>query len=189
MSPSLRRATRGLITTIVNGQDAVPALSLGSLHDLRAISLAFKHDVADAKSYVRSRVWDRITHTIVNRFYVHQPPILVHAGDGVGEDAWAWTTLTSLRENLTANKLLPPGEVFVVETMRVLQRDAFTSDSGSTDSSPHLGRPATRVQLKYIRDVESRFREIRFGSGMFGDHNPARYEASLAVLARGVLED
>ncbi|KAL1960515.1 hypothetical protein VTO42DRAFT_7814 [Malbranchea cinnamomea] len=189
MSPALQRATRGLITTIVNGQDVVPSLSLGNLHDLQAVSLAFKHDMSEAKSYVKSRVWDRITRTIANKFYIHQPPLLVSAGDGVGEDSWAWTTLKSLRKSMNANKLLPPGEVFVVETMRVLQRDAFTTDSQNPDGSPRLGRPATRVQLKYIRDVEARFREIRFGSGMFGDHSPARYEASLTVLARGVLED
>lgn len=189
MTPALQRATRGLITTIVNGQDAVPTLSLGNLHDMQAISLAFKHDMTEAKDYVRSRVWDRITHTIINRFYMYQPPLLVQAGDGIGEDSWAWTTLKSLRESLSANKLLPPGEVFVVETMRVLQRDAFTADATGPDGSPRLGRPATRVQLKYIRDVEARFREIRFGSGMFGDHSPARYEANLAVLARGVLEE
>jgi hypothetical protein len=42
ISPSLRLATRGLITTIVNGQDLVPHLSLGVLHDLQAVALAFK---------------------------------------------------------------------------------------------------------------------------------------------------
>ncbi|KAK2804933.1 hypothetical protein FQN50_006443 [Emmonsiellopsis sp. PD_5] len=190
MSPSLRRATRGLITTVVNGQDIVPTLSLGVLHDFHAVSLAFKSDMSEAKSHVRSRVWDSISASLVNKFYINRPPLLVHAGDGVGEDSWAWTTLKSLRENLVAPKLLPPGEVFVVETMRVLQRDAFTLDTFSgSDGSPRLGRPATRVQLKFIRDVESRFREVRFGSGMLGDHSPGRYEASLGVLARGVLED
>ncbi|KAI5307792.1 hypothetical protein KEM55_007413, partial [Ascosphaera atra] len=33
MSTGLRKATRGLVTTIVNGQDIVPTLSLGILHD------------------------------------------------------------------------------------------------------------------------------------------------------------
>ncbi|PGH35489.1 esterase/lipase [[Emmonsia] crescens] len=190
MSPSLRRATRGLITTVVNGQDVVPTLSLGVLHDFHAVSMAFKSDMSDAKSHVRSRVWESITASLVNKFYIDRPPLLIHAGDRVGEDSWAWTTLKSLRENLVAPKLLPPGEVFVVETMRVLQRDAFTLDAFSgADGSARLGRPATRVQLKFIRDVETRFREVRFGSGMLGDHSPGRYEASLAVLARGVLED
>ncbi|OAT13342.1 esterase/lipase [Blastomyces gilchristii SLH14081] len=190
MCPSLRLATRGLITTVVNGQDVVPTLSLGVLLDFHAVSMAFKSDMSDAKAHVRSRVWESITARLVNKFYVDRPPLLVHAGDRVGEDSWAWATLKSLRETLVAPKLLPPGEVFVVETMRVLQRDAFTLDAfGSADGSPRLGRPATRVQLKFIRDVETRFREVRFGSGMLGDHSPGRYEASLAVLARGVLED
>lgn len=187
MSPSLQRLTRGLITTIVNGHDVVPALSLGVLHDFHAISLAFKTDICGAKSHVRSRVWENITQSIVNKFYISQPPLLVNAGDGVGEDSWAWSTLKSLREDMTAHKLLPPGEVFIVETMRVLQRDAFTMGNDG-DGYPQLGRPATRVQLKFIRDVESRFKEMRFGSGMLADHSPARYEASLSVLTHGVLD-
>jgi hypothetical protein len=52
-----------------------------------------------------------------------------------------------------------------------------------------LGRPATRVQMKLIRDVEGRFGELRFGSRMFSDHSPARYEAALAALEMGILED
>ncbi|KAK2845246.1 hypothetical protein FQN49_005906 [Arthroderma sp. PD_2] len=188
MNPALRLATRGLITTIVNGHDVVPTLSLGVLHDFHSVALSFKRDVADAKSQVKARAWDAITRSIANKLYMDNP-ISIHAGDGLGEDSWAWNTLKSLREGLTATKLLPPGEVFVVETMRVLQRDAFTGDVVTGDGYPRLGRPATRVQLKYIRDVEKRFSEVRFGSGMLLDHSPARYETSLAILARGVLED
>ncbi|KAL3493607.1 hypothetical protein BJX62DRAFT_78901 [Aspergillus germanicus] len=187
MSPFLRRATRGLVTTIVCGQDVVPCLSLGILHDMHTTSLSFKSDVSQAKSHVRSRVWENIRQSIVNNFYVQETPLLLNAGDGLGEDAWAWSTLKSLRDSMCAPKLVPPGEVFVVETMRVLQRSAFTSDVG--EDGPRLGRPATRVQLKFIRDVETRFGELRFGSGMFSDHNPARYEASLVALTRGILDD
>ncbi|KAI9369413.1 hypothetical protein BJX61DRAFT_536446 [Aspergillus egyptiacus] len=188
MSPHLRRATRGLITTIVNGQDVVPCLSLGILHDMHTTSLAFKGNISEAKSHVRYRVWENLRQSILNKFYVHETPLLLNAGDGLGEDAWAWKTLQTLRESMRAPKLVPPGEVFVVETMRVLQRSTFTSDVGE-DGYPRLGRPATRVQLKFIRDVEARFGELRFGSGMFSDHNPARYEASLVALTRGILDD
>ncbi|KAL5339621.1 hypothetical protein BJX70DRAFT_407969 [Aspergillus crustosus] len=188
MSPFLRRATRGLVTTIVNGQDVVPSLSLGILHDMHTMSLAFKGDTSEAKTHVRSRVWENLRQSIVNKFYVNETPMLLNAGDGLGEDAWAWKTLKSLRDSMCAPKLVPPGEVFVVETMRVLQRSAFTSDAAE-DGYPRLGRPATRVQLKFIRDVEARFGEVRFGSGMFSDHNPARYEASLVALTRGILDD
>ncbi|KAL5363917.1 hypothetical protein BJX96DRAFT_167871 [Aspergillus floccosus] len=188
MSPFLRRATRGLVTTVVNGQDAVPSLSLGILHDMHTVSLAFKSDISRAQTNVRRRVWESLRQSILHKFYVNEPPILLHAGNGIGEDAWAWETLKMLREEMLAPKLMPPGEVFVVETMRVLQRNAFTSDSGD-DGYPRLGRPATRVQLKFIRDVESVFGELRFGSGMFSDHNPASYEASISALARGILDD
>lgn len=188
MSPFLRRATRGLITTVVNGQDVVPSLSLGILHDMHTVSLAFKSDTSGAKSNVRYRVWESLRQSILNKFYVKEAPMLVHAGDGVGEDAWAWQTLMGLREEMCAPKLMPPGEVFLVETMRVLQRDAFTSNLGN-DGHPLLGRPATRVQLKFIRDVEAFFGELRFGSGMLSDHNPARYETSLAALTGGILDE
>ncbi|KAL4883909.1 hypothetical protein BJY04DRAFT_18697 [Aspergillus karnatakaensis] len=188
MSPFLRRATRGLVTTIVNGQDVVPSLSLGILHDMHTTSLAFKGDTSEAKSHVRYRVWENLRQSIVNKFYVNETPMLLSSGDGLGEDAWAWKTLKSLRDSMSAPKLVPPGEVFVIETMRVLQRTAFTSDA-TDDGYPRLGRPATRVQLKFIRDVEARFGEVRFGSGMFSDHNPARYEASLVALTRGILDD
>lgn len=184
MSPFLRLATRGLITTIVNGSDIVPCLSLGILHDMHSAALSFKDDTG-AQSHIRRRLRDSLRQSIIHKFYINQPPLLVNAGDGVGEDAWAWKTLNLLRGEMRAPKLLPPGEVFVVDTMRVLQRDAFTS----SDSDGRLGRPATRVLLRFVRDVEAYFGELRFAGGMLSDHNPARYETSLAALARGVLDE
>jgi pimeloyl-ACP methyl ester carboxylesterase len=185
MSPFLRLATRGLITTIVNGSDIVPSLSLGILHDMHTASVSFKDDTA--KSHIRQRLRDSLGQSIIHKFYVNQPPLVVNAGDGVGEDAWAWKTLMLLREEMRAPKLMPPGEVFVVETMRVLQRDAFTM-SDIVDGG-RLGRPATRVQMRFVRDVGAWFGELRFAGGMLSDHNPARYEASLAALVRGVLDE
>lgn len=189
MSPFLRLATRGLITTIVNGSDIVPSLSLGILHDMHTASLSFKDDTTGAKAHIRQRVSDSLRQSIIHKFYVNQPPLVVNAGDGVGEDAWAWKTLKLLRDEMRAPKLMPPGEVFVVETMRVLQRDAFTAPELGVDGCPRLGRPATRVQIRFIRDVDAWFGELRFAGGMLSDHNPARYETSLAALVRGVLDE
>lgn len=189
MSPFLRLATRGLITTIVNGSDIVPSLSLGILHDMHTASVSFKNDSTGAKSHIRQRLHDSLRQSIIHKFYVNQPPLVVNAGDGVGEDAWAWKTLLLLRDEMRAPKLMPPGEVFVVETMRVLHRDAFTAPDFGGDGYPRLGRPATRVQIRFIRDVDAWFGELRFAGGMLSDHNPARYETSLAALARGVLDE
>ncbi|KAJ6014395.1 hypothetical protein N7540_008986 [Penicillium herquei] len=190
MSPFLRLATRALITTVVNGQDIVPSLSLGILHDMHTASALFKRDVSGAKSHIRQRLHESLRQSIVHKFYVNQPPLVVNAGDGVGEDSWAWKTLALLRDEMRAPKLVPPGEVFVVETMRVLQREAFTAQPEfGADGYPRLGRPATRVQLRFIRDVDAWFGELRFASGMLSDHNPVRYETSLAALVRGVLDE
>jgi hypothetical protein len=68
--------------------------------------------------------------------------------------------------------------------MPVLQRDAFLK-IGEAENG--LGRPAIRSVLKYVRDVERRFAEVRFGGSMLLDHSPGRYEASLSALGRGVL--
>ena len=65
----------------------------------------------------------------------------------------------------------------------------MSAEAGDGSQYPRLGRPATRVQLKWIRNVDERFGEIRFGRSMLGDHSPGRYEISLAALATGILED
>jgi len=82
---------------------------------------------------------------------------------------------------------VPPGEVFCVETMTVLQRDTFTHGERNANSAKGLGRPATRAILRYVRNVEKRFGELKFGESMLLDHSPRRYEASLSALGRGVL--
>lgn len=180
LSPSLRLATRGLITTIINGQDLVPYLSLGTLHDLQAIALAFKTDDSGAKGEVRSRVWAGITSSFADKWYSNRAPDIQNEED----DQWAYSALKTLRASMLSAKLLPPGEIFVVETMPVLQRDAFAKGG---EGERGLGRPATRSVLKYVRNVEKRFAEVRFGGSMLLDHSPGRYEASLSALGRGVL--
>ena len=198
ISPSLRRATRGLITTIVNGADIVPSLSLGVLHDFQAVALAFKTDTSGVKGQFRKRVWEGLSSNLSARFApdfgAFSPSGRGIDVDAVEEDHWAWASLKALRATMQNPKLLPPGEVFVVETTPVLQRDAFTAPRGggggaaaASTATAYLGRPATRVRLKFVRDVERRFGEIRFGAGMLGDHSPGRYEGGLGGLAKGVL--
>ena len=194
VSPSLRLATRGLITTVVNSADIVPSLSLGVLHDFLSVALNLKTDTTGAINALKTRVWQRIKHAVQSAFYVDSgpPPPENTAGDGLGEDTWAWAALKTLRAGMRSEKLVPPGEVFVVETTRVFDRQSGASpvvpDTATERVFRSLGRPATRVQMKFVRDVETRFGELRFGSNMFSDHSPGRYEASLTALERGILE-
>ncbi|EHY59395.1 hypothetical protein HRR83_001328 [Exophiala dermatitidis] len=205
MSELLRVATRGLITTVVNHSDIVPCLSLGILHDFRTVALHLKTDTTDALGALKTRVWQRVKNAVKSSFYNNYskgpPPPENMAGDGLGEDTWAWAALKTLRAAMINDKLVPPGEVFVVETTRVFDRldpdvareAVFGPDDSKDDRTEKLyralGRPATRVQFKLIRDVETRFGELRFGRDMFGDHSPGRYEAALAALEKGICED
>jgi hypothetical protein len=179
MSPSLRRATRGLITSIVNGNDLVPYLSLGVLHDFQAVALAFKTDNNEAKVEVRQRIWEAFQTGVADKWYNNVPPKQPSKED----DQWAYAALKVLRASMMSQKLLPPGEVFVVESTTVLRRDAFL-----LETEDHFGRPAKRVVLKYVRDAEKRFREVRFGTSMLTDHSPGKYEDALNKLRAGVMD-
>lgn len=244
MSPALQKATRGLVTSVVHGNDLVPYLSLGVLHDFQALALAFKSDNSEAKAEVRRRIWEGLQSGLADRWYnnndrknrdsgnnssssaaarggdvlddtVNDDVDGNEGGDGNDEEdpevLWAWAALKTLRASMMSNKLMPPGEVFTVETTPALRRDAFRlkknnkpSDSNGNGSNGqnketaepepepergqhgYVGRPATRVVLKYVRDVEARFREVRFGASMLLDHSPGRYEDALRRLMVGV---
>ncbi|KAK3996274.1 putative lipase [Cladorrhinum sp. PSN332] len=181
MSSSLSKATRGLITSIVNGNDLVPYLSLGVLHDFQAISLAFKTDNNQAKDEVRQRILKALHNGFSHQWHGsgHEPADSQQADD----EQWAYAALKVLRASMMSQKLVPPGQVFVIESTRVLRRDAFL-----LDGEEHFGRPAQRIVLKYVRDVEKRFREVRFGMSMLTDHSPGKYEDALNKLKAGVME-
>ncbi|KAK8037578.1 hypothetical protein PG991_000924 [Apiospora marii] len=178
MSPSLQKATRGLITSVVHGNDLVPYLSLGVLHDFQALALAFKTDNSEAKAEVRRRIWEGFQSGVADRWYSNPPKYRDEE-----DDQWAYAALKTLRATMMSPKLLPPGEVFAIESTPCLRRDAFLHIG-----EEQIGRPATRLVLKYVRDVESRFREVKFGASMLTDHSPGRYEDALRRLTLGVVD-
>ncbi|KAI1327058.1 hypothetical protein F5Y16DRAFT_208406 [Xylariaceae sp. FL0255] len=178
MSPSLQKATRGLVTSTVHGNDIVPYLSLGVLHDFQALALAFKTDNNEAKEEVRRRVWEGLRSGLADQWYNNSTRQIDEEND-----AWAYAALKTLRASMMSSKLLPPGEVFTIESKPVMRRDPSIQDGVG-----QIGKPATRIMLKYIRDVEARFREVRFGSSMLLDHSPGRYEDALRRLTIGVIE-
>lgn len=178
MSASLRHATRGLITSTIVGNDMVPYLSLGVLHDFQAVALAFKTDNNQAKGEVRQRIWDAFHSGLADKWYGGAPK----GSQQQQDEEWAYATLKVLRASMVSTKLQPPGEVFCVETTRVLRRDAFLAEGEG-----HLGRPAQRIVLRYVKDVEKRFREVRFGMSMLTDHSPGVYESALNRLKEGVM--
>lgn len=188
MSSSLRKITRGLITTVVHGNDIVPHLSLGLLHDFQALSLSFKRGENNARTEIRQRIWHAFQDNMSDRWYPYRNNATSKAAIAPGdeEERWMLPALEGMRASMAGEKLLPPGEVFTVESQRVLRRDAFLLVDD--EAQQHIGRPAQRVVLKYVRDVEARFGEVRFGTSMLTDHSPAKYEDALNKLRLGVAE-
>ncbi|KAL2157956.1 hypothetical protein VTH06DRAFT_5011 [Thermothelomyces fergusii] len=173
---ALRAATQGLITTIVNGNDIVPFLSLGLLHDVQGAALALRADGAARET--RHRILRAVVRACLARNDRHDD----NGDDDKDDDGeWGYRLLGTLRRAMRSEKLVPPGEVFVVEGTVALLRGPEAAEGGEG-----LGRPARRMVLRYVRDVERRFGEIRFGMGLLMDHSPARYEAALDRLARGL---
>ena len=220
LSPALQRATRGLISTIIHGVDIVPYLSLGALRDCQSVALAFKSDDLNgrsgggAKGRVRQRVWDGIKSAFAGTSGVEQSfNSMKFSGDYDAEfdDEWTHDALQSLREGMTAEKLVPPGEVFVLRRHGVLRRHAFLSKTGTArdeqaadglkmlpsvaDASARAAggyKAASHVTLTHIKDVGRFFSEIPFSSGgrgigdKFADHVPKRYERACEALGKGV---
>lgn len=178
MSSTLSKMTKGLITTVVHGSDIVPSLSLGLLRDFQAVALAFKKDENQAKAELRQRMWQAFQSTVTDRFYTQSSISLTQS-----DDRWMMPALQSLSESMKNEKLMPPGEVFCIETKRVLRRDAFV-----LADEHHIGRPAQRIVLRYVKDVQARFGEVRFGTTMLIDHSPANYESALNKLRLGVAD-
>lgn len=199
ISSSLRIATRGLITSVVNANDIFAHLSLGTLHDFRAVANLLQHDIGGAYKNIKQRVIARVMVSMKDYINLDdypqapaEPTPLGHiAGDKLGEDNWMWNELCSMRKVMTHEKLYPPGEIFVLESTRIFDRewDEFTAQGAAESKNfRQLGRALTRVQLKWIRDVETRFNEVRFGRSMFHEHAPTAYENNLSALESGVID-
>lgn len=199
ISSSLRVATRGLITSVVNSNDIFPHLSLGTLHDFRAVADRLKCDFGGAYKNIKQRALDRIMQSLQaynsladhSQAPVEPTPLGNIAGDKLGEDNWMWDELVAMRKVMTHDKLYPPGEIFILESQRMFDREFDESTAQGAEQSKYygkLGRSLTRIRLKWVRDVETRFREVRFGRSMFHEHAPTAYENNLSALESGVID-
>jgi len=103
------------------------------------------------------------------------------------DETYLYTVLTRLRGEMTAVKLVPPGQVLVVSSEEHFS--VRTTVIGGGGAGTNERRVAdVRVLCRDVGEVlERRFGEIWFGKGMFSDHSPKNYEFVLEALRRGVL--
>jgi hypothetical protein len=158
----LRKSIRGLVTSVVNGNDVVPSLSIGVVRDFHSVAVSFREDTSGVLGEVRRR--------IIRGLW----------GARNNEEEWNWevAVLKTLRASMRAEKLVPPGEVW-----RVMSEDTISKSEVAGGK-----RGKKRVRAWVVEDVQGRFGELRFTRGCFGDHHPASYEEALEGLRRGVVE-
>lgn len=197
----LRIESRGLITSVVHGRDIVPSLSFGIIRDFHSVALAFKEDRQGIRREIGKTILGNLTKKATGyassegirrpsttsdseeKYEDGADPRVWASGDAIFEnrdDDYLYSILKTLRAGMDSEKLVPPGEVYLIETQTVFQE----ARGGGVDI-----KPATRVTTRVVKDVEKRFGEIGFGRGMFSDHSPANYEGALELLLRGVCDE
>ncbi|KAG0142066.1 hypothetical protein CROQUDRAFT_717865 [Cronartium quercuum f. sp. fusiforme G11] len=205
----------GLVTSVCNGIDVVPTLSLGVLHDLKNAALTLFEESDDVAGEIVSKVVG---------LYRSQQQQSQNAKEGVGSAAeevpeladWLWSLMRTIRAGSDAEKLYPPGEVWHVEKYEVFTEpsadDLLEPDSelgmfgeigesmarvtrnmfGLAPDQPkgfkrrRMKKEARRVILSACEDIAARFSEPIFGKSMFHDHLPTQYEHALGLLEQAV---
>jgi hypothetical protein len=167
VSISLSRLTRGLITSVVHNWDVVPTLSMGMIRDLRRVAVTLKDNPSLLEESRRKILSD-----------VFSQPLSVE------DETYLFSVLTRLRSEMTAVKLVPPGQVLVVSS----EEHFSVSTRGVVGGGKSERTADVRVVCRDVGEVlERRFGEIWFGKGMFSDHSPKNYEFVSEALRRGVL--
>lgn len=151
----LRKVTRPLIVSVVYGNDIIPCLSLGLLRDFTAVA----------------------SETQKNHSLLAVARLILSGAPREDYGDIALTELERLRALMNNQKLVPPGEVYHLQSSTILDRQ---DSHGKT-------REATRLVASIVVDVDKRFKEPIFGRDII-HHNPTFYEEGLSVLAQGLSE-
>lgn len=160
MSPDLSKAFRNLVTTFIYRHDVVPSLSLGLIRDFRNITVSFCHEEGLAESVIAKVLG-----------------VFKESGGGLGErdDLWYWALLKTLRADMKAEKLYPPGRVFWINA----KDTTFDEDLKKEEVLA-----TTPLSIFEVEDVAVAFGEVVFSSSMFTDHSPHHYEGCMAELEK-----
>jgi hypothetical protein len=174
MSSELSKCFHDLITTFVYRHDIVPCLSLGMVRDFRNITVSFCHEEGMAESVIAK----------VLGIFGTEKDI-----DKARDEMWYWALLKTLRADMKAEKLYPPGRVYWIngqDSGFAASEDNATVNSESRDGSSPLSNhtDTTPISIWEVDDVEVAFSEIVFSTSMFTDHSPHHYEGSLSILSK-----
>jgi hypothetical protein len=168
MSSELSKCFHDLVTTFVYRHDIVPCLSLGMVRDFRNITISFCHEEGMAESVIAK---------VLGIFGAEKE------NDKARDEMWYWALLKTLRADMKAEKLYPPGKIYWIngqDSGFVACEDALNGSSGGDSQSETSD--TTPISIWEVDDVEVAFSEIVFSTSMFSDHSPHHYEGSLSIL-------
>lgn len=158
---------RGLVTSVVHGYDIVPSLSLGLLRDFKNVAVSLSQE---------SSVAEDILSRIIGRYSGKKKD---DDDDQEQHEQWFWALIKTMRADMKADKLYPPGKVYLVGSTPQLQQQQGRRGSTRKHKRAH------QVVFERCDDVQTRFSEIVFSKSMFNDHSPKMYENAIRKLVRG----
>nr|KAJ3416134.1 hypothetical protein HK105_001335 [Polyrhizophydium stewartii] len=175
MSPHLSRSFKSLISCFIFRNDIVPCLSLGLVRDFRNVTVNLCNEKGMA---------ERVIGKVLGIFRDYTP-----TGAPDEDSLWYWALLKTLRADMKAEKLYPPGTVYWInanttpDMVPSLGRAARAASSGAVVVSPKKTIP---ISIHEVDDVEIAFSELVFSTKMFTDHSPHHYEGSLELVSRAL---
>ncbi|KAJ3298735.1 hypothetical protein HK104_010373 [Borealophlyctis nickersoniae] len=178
-------ASRGLITSCVNGDDVLPTISLGLVRDFKTLTMVMLDPVnkglaervigktlgwakQEGTSGSTSRGW-----WFGGGSKKEEKP--TPAETLTEDEDWYWGLMCHLRSQLHAERLYPPGSIYWIRSLPTDIADRSRNE-----------RRTYRATLVRCDDVREMFAEPRFTSRMVTDHVPGRYEEAIDVIRRGM---
>ncbi|KND00726.1 uncharacterized protein SPPG_03842 [Spizellomyces punctatus DAOM BR117] len=178
MSLNLSSHCKDLITSVIYRHDVVPCLSLGLIRDFRNVAVNLCNEQGMAE-----RVIGKVLGVFKNYPGANVPTNAGRQeGPGHEDELWYWALLKTLRADMRAEKLYPPGSVYWLDATTPVVKAAANPVSSSPTVNVSKARIATALTVHAVDDVEVAFSEFTFSRTMFIDHSPHSYERALQSL-------
>ncbi|KAI8617315.1 hypothetical protein BC830DRAFT_1114050 [Chytriomyces sp. MP71] len=160
---------KGLVSTVVNGDDIVPTLSLGLVRDMKSVTMSLL-DVQN-RGLSERIIWRTLGFNLSSKTRGEARAEV----DARGED-YFWDVLTQLRGSMQNERLYVAGYAYLMVLAETVVTNLLSKETKTTH----------RVTLERCDDVREMSQEPRFSSRLLSDHMPPEYEATMAALMRGV---
>ncbi|KAI9339025.1 Alpha/Beta hydrolase protein [Obelidium mucronatum] len=163
---ALSTSLKGLATTVINGDDMIPTMSVGLIRDLKTVTF-----------HLLDPVNQGLSEKIISRTLGLQVGSAAGKKPTEEEEDFFFGVISELRSSMKNDRLYPSGSVYWMNHIRSTTKDPTAKD-GYTSSS--------HVVLRRCEDVREICHEPVFSSKMMSDHIPKSYEECVEALHRAM---